>query len=158
MRRLIRTCPFTSVVMYDDRDDDSDETSLNNDDGGNEERVEDALPSVHGREEVDTAVGRLRETLNELDGSPMAVSNALIPLEAHDVGDVPIDANPRGAALADSDMACDNGYIEYSGCVVEKDERSGMYVMSDPPNWAVAGETHVSADEGSFIEDVTEWA
>lgn len=127
--------------MYDDRDDEDDN-----------------LPRLHESERTMAAVEKMRETLNALDGSPMAVSNALVPLEASDVGDVPIDANPRGRALADSDMDCDNGYPEHGGCVVEKDERSGRIIMSDPPNWALAGDTHMSADEGTFIDDITEWA
>jgi len=144
--------------MYDSRDDDNDDESSPDRDNVTEERVKNNLPRLHGSEDDDTAVERMRSILNDLDGSPMAVSNALIPLEAHDVGDVPIDANPRGRALADSDMDCDNGYPEYGGCVVEEDERSGCIIMSDPPNWALAGDTHMSVDEGTFIDDITEWA
>jgi hypothetical protein len=142
--------------MYDSRDDE-DEESLDAD-NVEETRIKDNLPTLHENERADTAVERMRDTLNALDGSPMAVSNALVPLEAHDVGDVSIDPNPRSAALADSDIDCDNGYVEYGGCVVETDEKSGRVIMSDPPNWALAGETHMSADEGTFIEDITEWA
>lgn len=155
--------------MYDSRDDEDDENdgldqgrSESEDsldpENVNETRMTDNLPRLHENEENDTAVERMRSILNDLDGSPMAVSNALVPLEANDVGDVPIDANPRGRVLADSDMDCDNGHPEYGGCVVETDERSGRIIMSDPPNWALAGDTYMSVDEGTFIEDITEWA
>lgn len=112
----------------------------------------DDLPRLH--ESETGPVHRLRRELALLDG-PMSPSNALVPLEAHDVGDVPIDANPRARDLADADMDCDNGYVEYGGCVVEYDDESGRYIMSDPPN---AGEMYMHADGGSFIGDISEWA
>lgn len=133
--------------------------------------MDDNLPKVHDSE--DGAVDRLRTALTDLDG-PMSVSNATVPLEANDVGDVPINANPRACDLADADIDADNGYVEGYECAVEYE--SGRVVMSavpsmdgatksdstdsdkDGPNWALAGDTYMHADEGSFIEDVTDWA
>jgi len=151
--------------------------------------MDDNLPTVHDSE--GGAVDRLRKQLTALDG-PMSVSNATVPLEANDVGDVPISANPRACDLADADLDFDNGYVEGYECAVEYE--SGRVVMSavpsmdgttksdstdsdkDGPNWALAGDTssasseadsmvsseddttYMHADEGSFIEDITDWA
>lgn len=106
---------------------------------------DDNLPKVHESEEG-SAVDQLRGVLNRLDG-PMSVSNALVPLEANDVGEVDVRANPR---------ACDLGYVEGYECAVEHE--SGRVVMSDAPNWALAGDTYMHADEDDFIDDITDWA
>jgi len=107
---------------------------------------DDHLPRVHDLERADGAAERLEVMLRELDG-PMSVSNALVPFEAYDIGDTDERPNPR---------ASDLGYPEGYECAVERE--GGRVVMSDAPNWALAGETHMHADEDDFIDDITEWA
>jgi hypothetical protein len=104
------------------------------------------LPVVHDIEQEDGAAAQLERALRELDG-PMSVSTALVPMEAFDIGDVAERANPR---------ASDLGYPEGYECAVEYE--SGRVVLSDAPNWALAGDTYIHADEDDFIEDITAWA
>jgi hypothetical protein len=123
------------------------------------------LPKVHPIEKADGAARRLEILLRTLDG-PMSVSNALVPREANDIGDVDERPNPR---------ACHLGYPEGYECAVEHEvvpsrgvgttesesegsDEGGRVVMSDPPNWALAGDTYMHADEEDFIEDVADWA
>jgi len=109
---------------------------------------DDNLPAVTD----DTAVERLRRSLNNLDG----LSNEVfIPLEAYDVGDVPVPANPRAKHLADADMNCDNGYPE--GYQLGHDEEAGIHTLYDGPAIQMTN-AYMTADSGSFIEDVTDWA
>lgn len=109
---------------------------------------DDNLPKLHDLEKNDSAVKRLEAHLRALDG-PMSVSNALVPFEAYDVGDTDVRANPRAGDL---------GYPEGYECAVELDDESGRVIMSDPPNWALAGETYIHAAKEDFIDDLTEWA
>lgn len=128
-----------------------DDDSLD-DENVSEERFENHLPTLHESEEG--AVYRLRSTLNKLDGA-MSVSNALIPMEAYDVGDVPIDANPSPRDLADADIEADTGQ-PVAHCSVERTD--GRVIMGDGPNAVLSGEAHINAAESDVIDDVTNWA
>lgn len=108
-----------------------------------EERLEGHLPKLHVRETG--AAYKLRDTLNKLDG-PMAVSNALIPMSAHDIGDVSHDPNPSPRDLGHAE-----GY-----CTVEHER--GRVIMCDGPTAVLSGETYINAAEGDVIDDVTNWA
>lgn len=111
-----------------------------------EDRVENDLPRLHESERDGSFVEKLKYTLGELDG-PMALSQATVPKQAEDIGDTDERANPRAGDL---------GYPEGYELAVEHD--GGRVVFSDPPNWALAGESHMHADEADVISDVTEWA
>jgi hypothetical protein len=101
-----------------------------------------AVPTdVHG------AVQYLEDVLRQRDG-PLSVSTATVPARATDVGD-DCKAQPR---------ACDLGYPEGYECAVEEDPKSGRIIMSDPPNWALAGDSYIHAAEEDVIDDVREWA
>lgn len=108
----------------------------------------DDLPRLHYSEREGSAVERLEATLRMLDG-PMSVSNALVPYEAYDVGDNDVRPNPRAEDL---------GYVSGYELAVETDHKSGRVIMSDPPNWALAGESYIHAAQADVIEDITEWA
>ena len=120
----------------------SDDDSLDSD-NVNEKRFENHLPEVHNSEMG--AVRQLRETLNALDGA-MSMSNALIPMEAVDVGDTDMNPNPRPHELGHAE-----GY-----CVVE--EEHGRIIFGDGPNAVLSGERHINAAEGDVISDITNWA
>jgi hypothetical protein len=107
-----------------------------------EERVTEDLPAPTD----DSALERMEATLRDLDGV-MALSNATVPLEATDVGDVPIDPNPDASAL---------GYTKGYELTVETE--GGQTIFSDPPNAVLAGECYVSAAPEDVIDDVTKWA
>lgn len=106
----------------------------------------DNLPVLHDLEKAEGGAQRLETQLRQLDGE-MGVSNALIPYEAYDVGDVPVKENPRPEDL---------GYAVGGYCHVEKE--AGRVVFCDGPNAVLAGETFVQASEDDVIDDVTEWA
>jgi len=103
----------------------------------------DDLPKLHKSETG--AAYQLRDILNKLDG-PMAVSNALIPMSAHDIGDELLPANPSPRDL---------GYAE-GYCTVEKER--GRVIMCDGPTAVLSGETYINAAEGDVIDDITNWA
>lgn len=145
--------------MYDDRDEDDSDTNVRQRDEDTyvidgsldpdkveEDRVEETLPKLHESEREDTFLDKLKFRLGKLDG-PMAVSQATIPARAEDIGDVDERANPRAGDL---------GYPEGYELAVEKER--GRVVFSDPPNWALAGDTHLHADPDDVIEDVREFA
>lgn len=74
----------------------------------------------------------------------MSVSNKLVPLEAYDVGDGNVRANPR---------ACDLGYTE--GADADMRELKTEFVMFDSD----LGATYtIHADKDSVVEDVSNWA
>lgn len=108
---------------------------------------DDYLPRVHKSEREPSAVDRLEAALRRLDG-PMSLSNAVVPLEANDVGG-DVRANPR---------ASDLGYPEGYELAVEQDPESGRVIFSDPPNWALAGDVYIHADPEDVIEDITQYA
>jgi hypothetical protein len=102
-----------------------------------------------------SSVERLLARLRRLDG-PLSGSHATVPKEAVDIGEVPYPPNPKSGDLADADMDCDNGYPEGYELAVERE--AGKVVFSDPPMSILAGDTHIVAEEGDVIEDVTTWA
>lgn len=120
----------------------TDDDSLD-DDNVTEERLEGHLPKLH--ESETGAAYQLRDILNKLDG-PMAVSNALIPMSAHDIGDVSIDPNPSPRDLGQPEAYCT---VEH--------ERERV-IMCDGPTAVLSGETYINAAEGDFIEDISNWA
>ncbi|AGF91253.1 hypothetical protein HAPG_00067 [Halorubrum phage GNf2] len=117
-------------------------------DNVDEERIRNHLPARTD----DTAVERLRRTLDELDG----ISNeCFIPIEAYDIGDVPFPPNPRAEDLADADLNCDNGYP--SGYQLGHDEEAGQHTLFDGPHVTLT-DAYVCVNSGAFIDDVTDWA
>lgn len=127
--------------MMADRPNDDDEDENLEDKPLDRANVDETrLPAVRSG-----AAERLERELRRLDG-PMSVSNALIPKSAGDIGDVDIEANPR---------ASDLGYPEGYECGVT--EEAGRVILFDGPNWSLAGETYINADEDDFIEDLSEW-
>lgn len=100
------------------------------------------LPVLHESEEP-SSIERLRMEMARRDGF-LSPSNAVVPLEASDVGDVPIKPNPKPRDLE-----------QFHGSVDEVVEHEGMTYLADGRMGPTA---EIGIDSDCFIEDVTEWA
>lgn len=95
-----------------------------------------------------TAMELLKAKQAELDGV-FALSQAETPMNADDVGDTDIDANPR---------ACDLEYEDPSVAVMQKQDDGEMKTFHDGPNVVLAGERYICVNENSLVKDITNWA
>jgi hypothetical protein len=95
-----------------------------------------------------TAVELLKERQANVDGA-FGVSQANLPDEANDIGDVDECSNPSATDLDHVDAAAGN---------MQHSEDDGMHTFYDGPNVVLAGSRYVCVDDGSLIDDITNWA
>jgi hypothetical protein len=104
---------------------------------------DDNLPVVRDEERIE----RLKEMHEKLERGD--ADEILVPIEAHDVGDEDVRANPR---------ASDLGYVEGGGEVAVASNLGGSDRIMYDPDSEESSETKIECDADTFVDDVADWA